>query len=56
MFYLTEEVHCKVRYSCEVESGDQSLSMSDSMARRRGISEPFFYRGSTIAASNEVPT
>jgi hypothetical protein len=36
MFYLTEEVHCKVRNSCEVESGDQSLSLSDSRARRRG--------------------
>jgi hypothetical protein len=36
MFYLTEEVHCKVRYSCEVESGDQSLSLSDSKGRRRG--------------------
>jgi hypothetical protein len=28
MFYLTEEVHCKVRYNCEVESGDESLSVS----------------------------
>jgi len=56
MFYLTEEVHGKVRYSCEVESGDQSLSVSDSRGRRRGISELFCYRGSTIVASNEVPT
>jgi len=56
MFYLTVEVHCKVRYSCEVESGDESLSLSDSRGRRRGISELFRYRGPTIVASNEVPT
>jgi hypothetical protein len=56
MFYLTEEVHCKLRYSCEVENGDQSLSLSDARGRRRGISELFCYRGSTIVASNEVPT
>jgi len=52
MFYLTEEVHCKVRYSCEVESGDQSLSLSDARGRRGGISELFCNRGSTIVASN----
>jgi hypothetical protein len=52
MFYLIEEVHCKVRYSCAVESGNQSLSLSDARGRRRGISELFCYRGSTIVASN----
>jgi hypothetical protein len=36
MLYLTEEVDCKVRYSCEVESGDESLSLSDSRGRRHG--------------------
>jgi hypothetical protein len=36
MFYLTEEVHCKVRYSCDVKSGNQSLSVSDARGRRRG--------------------
>jgi hypothetical protein len=55
MFYLTEEVHCKVRYSCEVESGMQSFSVSDSRDRRRGISELFCYRGSAMVASNQYP-
>jgi len=52
MFYRTEEVHCEGRYSCELESGDQSLSLSDARGRRRGISELFCNRGSTIVASN----